>query len=196
MPNITITVAQLSTKPVTTRFGNKTTYSVKGDNGTWYNFGFNDPKIAVGQQVSFDYNAGTYGNDVVKGSLSVGGGIAAAPTATGAAPVASSARPAYGGGRSTVFPIPATDNQRSIVRQNALTNARELFQSHGMSDDGDLEKMAETIIKLARQFEAYACGDTERERALAELNGEVEDNVLAAVSESVSKASKSKAVKV
>jgi hypothetical protein len=189
MPNITVTVAQLSTKPVTTRFGNKTTYSMKGDNGTWYNFGFTDPKIAVGQTVTFDFNAGTYGNDVVKGSLSAGGGSAAVAPAAG--PATAPARTPYPGGRSTVFPIPATDNQRSIVRQNALTNARELFCVMGAADN--IDASAAEIVRIARIFEAYACGDTERERAIAEIEGKVTSDVMEAVAASVAKAPKAKA---
>ncbi len=63
------------------------------------------------------------------------------------------------------FPIGKRDGQRSIIRQNALTNARSLVQasfSGGFSVNDDT---CAAIIHLARIFEAYTTGDIETEAA-------------------------------
>ena len=48
---------------------------------------------------------------------------------------------------------------RSIARQNSLTNARELFIATGHTPDLPLEESAEKIIGIAKLFEGYTTGD-------------------------------------
>jgi len=163
MSEITGVVESIGTKEVKTRFGMKPTFSMKVD-GEWYKLGFTKPKCDKGDEVSFSYVEGTYGREVDAKAIIVGSGAKSVPTPGAAAPRAA---PSYGG--KGVFPIPALDGQRAIVRQNALTNAREaVVASFGgkvfMAD----APLADNIISLARKFEAYACGDLDAVRA-AEL---------------------------
>ena len=157
-------VEQVSEKDVTTRFGAKKTYSFKGSDGQWYSNGFTRPVYVAGDEVEFDFTSSTYGNQVTKGTIrTVGKG--SAPVAGSSAPAAPYAAKPYN--RNGTFPIEATDGQRSILRQNALTNARELFtcpSAKGVIVDFD--NAAKEIVKLARHFEAYTAGDLDREAAL------------------------------
>jgi hypothetical protein len=162
MSEITGIVESIGTKEVKTRFGMKPTFSMKVD-GEWYKLGFTKPKCDKGDEVSFSYVEGTYGREVDAKAINVGaGGSKGAPTTAGA--VAPRAAPSYGG--KGVFPIPALDGQRAIVRQNALTNARELVVgcAGGKPFAVDDEEIIR-IIAIARKFEAYACGDLDARRA-------------------------------
>ncbi len=161
-------IEQVSEKDVTTRFGNKKTYSFKGSDGQWYSNGFTRPVYAAGDEVEFDFTSSTYGNQVTKGTMrTVGKGSApVAGPATSAVPYA--AKP-YN--RNGTFPIEATDGQRSILRQNALTNAREMYV--GLASvfptiyTGRFSSVeAKVIVEMARHFEAYTAGDLDREAAL------------------------------
>lgn len=169
--NATGVVEQLGTKPVNTKFGSKNTYSAKVG-GQWYKFGFKNPGFAVGDNVALEYTPGTYGNEVSSFSK----GAAGAASAANEAPAATAPRPAAtGSSRAGVFPIPALDGQRAIVRQNALTNARELYcaaKNGGKGFAVDFEADPLNIIKMARVFEAYACGDMDMEAAQASLGAE------------------------
>jgi len=148
-------VEAMGSKEVKTKFGMKPTYSFKLD-GEWFSMGFTKPKFGKGDSVSFDYSETTYGNSVDAKSVSVTGG--------GAAPASASVvKPAFGGGGKGVFPIPALDGQRAIVRQNALTNARELYVAAEGNSFG--REAAMDIIAVARIFESYACGDLDAEMA-------------------------------
>lgn len=63
-----------------------------------------------------------------------------------------------GGGRS--FPVGKADGGRAINRQNALTNAVNFT----IANTGEGSFMTtEEVIEVARQFEAYTCGDTDAE---------------------------------
>ena len=157
MNKVTGEVSAVGSKPVTTKWGEKTTHSFQVD-GVWYKTGFKKGKFSKGDPITFTYVEGPYGNDVDVASISTGG---AAPSA----PAASAAKPAYTGGGKGVFPIPALDGQRAIVRQNALTNARELYIASAGSMVADLKDKAYDIIAIARIFEAYACGDLDAMKA-------------------------------
>ncbi len=118
--------------------------------------------ISVGDSVSLrftkkDGTGGiTYKN--VNGKITKMTGSAASSVAA-AAPPAVPAR-SYGG--KGVFPIPLDDGQRSIIRQNALTNARELV-CKTIKDGAKIDtKVTDTIIGIAKEFEAYTAGDIER----------------------------------
>lgn len=64
------------------------------------------------------------------------------------------------------------DRERSIARQNALTNARELFIAARIipSLEVDLDAAVADIINVAYAFEAYTTGDLEKQKALNELS--------------------------
>ena len=109
--------------------------------------------VERGDEVSFESvldKTGKYNN--IKGSVKKGaGGTAAAPTAEGSFKVLK----------------PTLDRERSIIRQNALTNARELYEWVRASTDydGTAETHCSEIIKMARLFEAYTSGDADIEVA-------------------------------
>lgn len=178
-----IVVQAVGTKEVKTRFGAKPTYSFKGSDGNWYKTGFKEV-VAVGECISFDYMPGTYGNEVNVGTIvrsAVPAAVVAAPAAAAAPKTVPYVAPT---GNKGSFPIGPLDGQRSIVRQNALTNARELVASiigTGVSpemsktSDGwiarqkQFDKLAEEIIRVAKMFESYTTGDAD----LAEVTGEM-----------------------
>lgn len=155
----TINVQAISTKEVTTRFGNKQTYSVKSSDGTWYKHGFKKPTFKEGDTVEIEFKDTSYGPEITSSKIVSGGG---------ASPIsAPAARPApASGGYSKPFPIPPLHGDRAIIRQNSLTNAREAWVAkHGgkvfeMSADAAME-----IVHIARVFEAYSCGDMDMEMA-------------------------------
>lgn len=138
--------------------------------GEWYG-AFSPASLGgckVGDTVSFSWSPskdGQYKN--IKGSVSVVGGGAATP----AAPDASAPRSAPSGasyGRSIPFPLPPLDGQRVIVRQNVLGHATKVIVDHQLSVDGGPisdDALADRIINLARQFEAYVAGDLDLELA-------------------------------
>ena len=148
-----VTVEAIGTKPVTTKFGEKTTYSFKGNDGQWYKLGFKKPQFAKGDEVEFEFISGKWGNEVTS--------VLSAPTADADAPVVATApapRKAYGGGTTGgysrgQFPIPATDGQRSIIRQNSLSNSIKFFEANAM------KLTIEEVLRLAKTFEAYSAGD-------------------------------------
>lgn len=147
------TVESISSKEVNTKFGMKPTYSFKAG-GEWYKCGFKNPRVAVGDVVEFTFTEGAYGKDVNMDTLKKAGG--GAPS-TSTPP----ARPATGGGYGSgkgVFPIPPLDGQRSIVRQNSLTNAVNLLKDKP-TKSLTVEEQADLCISIARKFEAYSCGD-------------------------------------
>lgn len=158
MNKVTGEVVAVGSKPVNTKWGEKTTHSFQVD-GVWYKTGFKKGKFSKGDTITFTYVEGPYGNDVDVASISTGSAGATAQ------PAASAAKPAYTGGGKGVFPIPALDGQRAIVRQNALTNARELYIASGGSMVTDIKDKAYDIIAIARIFEAYACGDLDALKA-------------------------------
>lgn len=156
-------VVQMSNKDVTTKFGQKKVYSIKADDGQWYSCGFKKPTANAGDEVEFQFTSTSYGNQIDMATfVSLRGGLSSGATA---APAASAppVRPAYG--NKGVFPIPALDGQRAIVRQNALTNARELICALPAIGSNTTDLLAAEIIRIARKFEAYACGDLDREAA-------------------------------
>lgn len=157
-------IVQLSNKDVTTKFGQKKVYSIKADDGQWYSCGFKKPTANAGDEVEFQFTSTSYGNQIDMATfVSLRGGLSSGATAVPTPSAPPVVRPAYG--NKGVFPIPALDGQRAIVRQNALTNAREMWchLNTGSKDITEADVMG--IIKVARKFEAYACGDLDREAA-------------------------------
>ena len=152
----------------TTKFGVKPVYNLNID-GAQYSNGFNKPPCNVGDTVEFEFTSGKYGNEIQKGSLMAKGSGTSTP---GSAPTPTAAAPARTYGPPTKpFPIPALHGDRAIVRQNALTNARELFTQCCLDDTllvegvAEILKHADAVIAIARRFEAYSCGDMDLEAA-------------------------------
>ena len=162
-----ITVQTISSKSVTTKYGPKPTFSIKGTDGQWYKCGFTKPKCNEGDTIEVDVKETTYGTEITdpKNITVVGGGGVSVP---------STSAPRSGGGASRggydrVFPVPALSPERAIIRQNALTNAREMVvASFGGKPFDANESVAHSIIAMARQFEAYSTGDLDKAAAFEE----------------------------
>ena len=140
--------------------------------GEWYG-AFSPASLGgckVGDTVSFAWapsKDGQYKN--IKGSVSVvGGGVATPASVEASAPRSAPSGGSYG--RSIAFPLPPLDGQRVIVRQNALGHATKVVmeQDRGWIEGATDSEMADRIINLARQFEAYVAGDLDLEIAKGE----------------------------
>ena len=111
--------------------------------------------LQVGQEVRLTYKQqNQYKN--IQGSVVPTGASGTAQTM----PVASASAPAKssGGGYSRgSFPIGALDGQRSIIRQNAVTNANTYLSNFG-GTKGEAVTL-DDLIAVARQIEAYTTGD-------------------------------------
>ncbi len=165
-------VLKINTRNVKTRFGEKPTYSAQMDDGVWYSCGFKKPPFSEGDDITFASNSTRYGMEIVEGSV-VGGSSA------GPRPI-SAASPAPTGGRggytpaAKPFPIPPLHGDRAIIRQNSLTNARELYcflvgdKMNDVHEAAGLQHSADEVIKLARMFEAYSAGDLDAAAAMKE----------------------------
>ena len=165
-----VAIEQTDSKAVRTKFGEKKTYSFKA-NGVWYQTGFKFSGLNVGDVVSFDYTEDQYGKQVAVASIAKG----ATPVLSGgsvpssALPVGRAPAPSYSS--KGVFPIPALDGQRSIVRQNALTNARELVVAK-QAGNLSVSDYAKEIVRVARYFESYTTGDMDMEEVKSEMAAE------------------------
>lgn len=155
-------VEQVSSRDVTTRFGPKKSYSFRCDDGKWYSTGFKAHGLNVGDNVTFDFEVDRYGNQVKMETLKIGGAGGAATPAT---PAASSAGRSFGP-PTKPFPIPLTHGDRSIIRQNSITNAVKLVTESKHIDKlvstMTLDDTIKTIVRVAREFEMYSAGDIER----------------------------------
>jgi hypothetical protein len=122
-------------------------FSIKvGDN--WYSSKY-EIKAERGDMVEFDDGDKKYCRKLrVTGGASSGGGgggttVNTSPAATG-------------------FPIPTRHQSRSIIRQNSLTNARELYINFANGEE-TFPEAVDAIIDIARKFEAYSAGDADYE---------------------------------
>ena len=125
-------------------------FSIRVD-GNFYNSKY-EIKCNVGDTVEFD--AGTSGKYCNKLRVL---------SSSGEAPSAAPAKKAHSpGGSRGVFPIPKTDGQRSIIRQNALARAVEVIalMPEGMESREDI---AAEAIRLAMEIERYTTGDLDAE---------------------------------
>lgn len=156
-------IEAVSTKQVKTRFGDKDTYSIKVG-GDWYNAGFAKLHAGQGDTVTFEYDETKWGKQIVKGTLAMG---------VGGNPASGSVTPNPRTGTNTsgkgVFPVPTFDGQRSIIRQNAVTNANQMIRTAIENVDGFLpntiDEMLKVLIDTARAIESYTTGDSDREEA-------------------------------
>lgn len=164
----TTVVKALSEKVVNTKRGPAKTYSFCGDDETWYKLGFKPAPFAKGDTIEFEATSGAYGMEVDFPSIRVinkGDGSSA---------------PSGGGGRGApsrgAFPIAPNDGQRSIIRQNAVTNARELLGLYFISSGepgkrfATVDEALDEVIRIAQKIELYTTGD--KERIIKEMSGD------------------------
>lgn len=140
------------------------------EDGKWYS-AFSAAqmgKAARGDSVVFSYTSkanpagdpflNVKGNvDVVNEPFPVAGSgpIAPAPKNTGSA---------SGKWAGRQFPVGPLDPERSIIRQNSLTQANSML-GWIASLPTDADELADVVIEVARKFEAYSAGDLDREIA-------------------------------
>ncbi len=188
MSNVTNgTIEQIDQQIVTTKFGAKPTFSFR-IGGDWFKTGFKRHNLNVGDVASFPFNEGRYGKEVDVASITKGGTAAPAAASVTSLPTpAAAAVPARttSYGSKGAFPIPALDGQRAIVRQNSLTNAVKF------AEFAENEPSVNTIIAIARKFEAYSCGDLDSEEVAAEMAAE-EAAAAAASAEAAAKPARAK----
>ena len=140
----------------TDKFGK---FNVLMDNGKWYSTNPErapNPRPVKGQTITFDSGStGKYLN-----SVRIEGGASATPAT----------KPASGGGSfsanstARTFPVAPLAPERTINRQNALTNAVAYYTHF----DDDVPT-PENVIEVARKFEAYTTGDLDLEEAKREM---------------------------
>jgi len=169
------TITAITSEPRSTKYGTRNVHYVHV-NGERYQLGFGKVDVKVGDVVDFDEGDKGYGPEVVKGSIVVLAGAVAVPT--GSVIAVAPATPAVGdipfaapksGKQSGIFPIPALSGERAILRQNASTQARELYLALTLTPQPDLDKAVLEIIRIARKFEAYTAGDLDMDAAKAEM---------------------------
>jgi hypothetical protein len=158
-------IENITTKEVTTKFGPKPAYTITAG-GERFSYGFKKPMFAIGDEVDFQYTENTYGKNVDLASVQMlkKGTGAPTPSASPASPVKAPYSPP-----SKVFPIPLLHGDRAIVRQNSVTNATKAIGDYiDMVDySGTVEDYASEILRVARMFEAYSCGDLDAQAAEA-----------------------------
>lgn len=141
---------------ITDKFGK---FNVLLDDGKWYSTKMEwAPKFELhkGDVISFDAGpTGKYLQKVKKtGSAPIGGGSSNGPSAAPQKAV-----------QGRTFPVGALAPERTINRQNALTNAVAYCSD---------ETSPEDVVATARIFEAYTTGDLdaiEAEEAMKALEG-------------------------
>lgn len=164
-------IEAVSTKPVKTARGMSETFGFKCDDGQWYNSGFKNPGVKVGDEVDFEFESTKYGNAVKFESIKVNGAASSTSFVAKKPWVPSAPRGVGAGVYTKPFPIPLLHGDRAIIRQNALTNARELvsnfYNTEGTTYNTEkgMKELARFVITVAREFEAYSAGDVERMEA-------------------------------
>ena len=162
-------IENITTKDVNTKFGPKPAYTVMA-NGERFSYGFKKPTFAIGDEIDFQFTESTYGKQVDPVSVRMikkGTGVTTATVIS--APATKSYTPP-----TKVFPIPPLHGDRAIVRQNSITNATKLvadMQAKSKSEI-DVTVLANTIIEIAKMFEAYSCGDNDAMAAELMASGE------------------------
>lgn len=144
--------------------------------GTKYSWGFKRPSsmgITDGALIKFDFMPDKYGPKVIVETVEV------LTSGDGTEPVKKAAAPSGGGAitsnRDAGFPVPVTSDKISILRQNALTNARELVQAYPsvFGVDKKPDDMVAKILEIASKFSDYTSG-RDVEAKVKKLSGKVE----------------------
>lgn len=171
------TVDKVVARTVTTMRGPTSVYDVYVD-GTKYGWGFTNPtKVGVtdGAEIEFVIEASPYGPKISEGSVSVKTSGTGAPPVKSAAPAPRSPAASSGGSRDVGFPVPVTSEKISILRQNALTNARELVAMYpSMFGAETKEQLIAAILDTARVFADYSSGRDVEEK-VAKLTKKMEE---------------------
>ena len=141
----------------TDKFGK---FNVLMDNGKWYSTNPErapNPRPVKGQTITFDSGStGKYLNSVrIEGGAPAPASKPASSSGGGSFSANSTAR---------TFPVAPLAPERTINRQNALTNAVAYFAHF---EDG--VPTPENVIEVARKFEAYTTGDLDLEEAKREM---------------------------
>lgn len=166
-------VDKVEARTVNTKYGPKPVYDIYID-GTKYSWGFANPtKMGVtdGAEIEFDSSPDRYGPKIDTDTVVV------KTSGSGRGPV--KAAPASGGKRASGeagFPVPVTSDRISILRQNALTNARELVSGYPslFNCDSDPDTLVEKILEIARVFADYTSG-RDVEKKLEKLTSKMEE---------------------
>lgn len=129
--------------------------------------------VAVGDEVTFDWvQKAQYKN--INGSVTKTGNTGV-PSAS-PAPAASTGGGSGGGKGDFVFPIPALNYQRSVVRRDAVTQAVNLYRVVGDASAAP-DVAADMCLAVARLFEEYETGDDVEKlanEAIAKMNAATE----------------------
>jgi len=158
---------------IATRFGEKPLFKVVVD-GQEYKHAFKKPAFGSGDYVSFDVKSG-YPRDIDDKTVKVGAGAdhsSSSPT-TGDAPTSATGTPS---GRKMypksqgVFPVPVDHPDRSVIRQNSLTQAREVVLNNRHFCELGVDEHVDEIVRIAHKFERYSAGD-EIAEAMEEMGG-------------------------
>ena len=141
-------------------------FKINGDN---YSGGFKKWVVNEGDEVEVTYEVNAKGyNNITKMDIVGTGGLV-----SGHAPRAA---PTPRGGRS--FPVEPLAPERTINRQNALTAAVAtyvgLYGPMEAGSEADYDVVTSEVVGIARAYEAYTTGDTDREEALRRLKEESE----------------------
>lgn len=152
------TIENITQKEVNTKFGPKPAYTVHA-NGERFSYGFKKPAFKIGDTVDFQFTENTYGKNIDLASVRMLAKGEGAPAPVGAVVGGSSPAPKAYSAPAKVFPIPPLHGDRAIVRQNSITNAVKAVADLIDSDDMNIDLYVDTIITVARKFEAYSCGD-------------------------------------
>ena len=162
-------IENITTKDVNTKFGPKPAYTIIA-NGERFSYGFKKPTFAVGDTVDFQFTESTYGKQVDATSVRMitKGTGAPATASVSSAPTKTYTPP------SKVFPIPPLHGDRAIVRQNSITNATKLVSDMQAKSKSEIDVLvlANTIVEVAKVFEAYSCGDNDAMAAELLASGE------------------------
>jgi len=172
-------VDQVITRTVSTKFGPKPVYDIVVA-GTKYSYGFKSPAkegITDGADIEFEFETDKYGPKIEDGTVTVhSSGTGAAPTPAAKPPYNPVGKPFSGGRADRVFPVPATSGEIAIIRQNALTNARELvaaYPSLFKADKGEND-MIDAVLRVAAEFADYTSGRSV-EKKLEKLKKKMEE---------------------
>lgn len=164
MTTATGVVKGIYNKDVKTRFGIKKVYDLLLDDGNYYKQGFKKPICDVGDSVTIEYNVGQYGNDITSLIRGTSSGASAPSLNDGSGFTKPNASPnQYSNKGNKPFPVPSDHGDRSIIRQNSLTNAREMCIANNIMHKNlvDNNVLANEIIRVAYMFEEYSSGDRE-----------------------------------